>query len=42
MDSQVKNYIQMIEDAKKLTDEDWIFVYDSDAGKKRAIFLGEY
>jgi hypothetical protein len=32
----------MIEDAKKLTDEDWIFVYDSDAGKKRAIFLGEY
>jgi 3'-5' exoribonuclease len=42
MDSQVKNYIQMIEDAKKITDEDWIFVYDSDAGKKRAIFLGEY
>ncbi|HIH28689.1 MAG TPA: HD domain-containing protein [Thermoplasmata archaeon] len=42
MDSQVKNYIQMIEDAKKLTDEDWTFVYDSDAGKKRAIFLGEY
>jgi len=42
MDSQVKNYLQMIEDAKKLTDEDWTFVYDSDAGKKRAIFLGEY
>jgi len=42
MDSQVKNYLQMIQDAKKLTDEDWTFIYDSDAGKKRAIFLGEY
>jgi len=42
MDSQVKNYLQMIQDAKKLTDEDWTFVYDSDVGKKRAIFLGEY
>ena len=42
MDSQVKNYLQMIQDAKKLTDEDWTFVYDADAGKKRAIFLGEY
>jgi len=42
MDSQVKNYLQMIEDAKKLTDEDWTMVYDSDAGKKRAIFLGDY
>jgi 3'-5' exoribonuclease len=42
MDSQVKNYLQMIEDAKKLTDEEWTMVYDSDAGKKRAIFLGDY
>ncbi len=42
MDSQVKNYLQMIADAKKLTDEEWTFVYDSDVGKKRAIFLGEY
>jgi 3'-5' exoribonuclease len=42
MDSQVKNYLQMIQDAKKTTDEDWMFIYDSDAGKKRAIFLGEY
>jgi 3'-5' exoribonuclease len=42
MDSQVKNYLQMIEDAKKLTDEDWTFIYDADAGKRRAIFLGEY
>ncbi len=42
MDSQVKNYMQMIEDAKKLTDEDWTFIYDADVGKRRAIFLGEY
>ncbi len=42
MDSQVKNYLQMIQDAKRQTDEDWTFVYDADVGKKRAIFLGEY
>lgn len=42
MDSQVKNFLQMIQDAKKQTDEEWTFIYDSDAGKKRAIFLGEY
>jgi 3'-5' exoribonuclease len=42
MDSQVKNYMQMIEDAKKLTDEDWTFIYDADVGKRRAIFLGDY
>jgi 3'-5' exoribonuclease len=42
MDSQVKNYLQMIEDAKKVTDEDWTFIYDPDAGKRRAIFLGKY
>jgi len=42
MDSQVKNYLQMVQDAKKLTEEDWAFIYDPDAGKKRAIFLGEY
>ncbi|KYK23738.1 hypothetical protein AYK25_06475 [Thermoplasmatales archaeon SM1-50] len=42
MDSQVKNYLQMIQDAKRQTDEDWTFVYDADVGKKRAIFLGEH
>lgn len=42
MDSQVKNYLQMREDAKRQTDEEWTFVYDADAGKKRAIYLGEY
>jgi 3'-5' exoribonuclease len=42
MDSQVKNFMQMVEDAKKLTDEDWTLIYDGDIGKRRAIFLGEY
>jgi 3'-5' exoribonuclease len=42
MDSQVKNYLQMRDDAKRQTDEEWTFVYDADAGKKRAIYLGEY
>ncbi|HUS99226.1 MAG TPA: HD domain-containing protein [Candidatus Thermoplasmatota archaeon] len=42
MDSRVKNYLQMIEDAKKQTDEEWTFIYDADVGKRRAIFLGQY
>jgi len=40
MDSQIKNYIQRVEDAKKSTDDEWAFIYDSDLGKKRSIFLG--
>jgi len=42
MDSQVKNYIQRLEDAKKTTDDDWAYVYDSDFGKKRPMYLGDY
>jgi 3'-5' exoribonuclease len=42
MDSQVKNYIQNIEDAKKMSDGQWAYVYDSDIGRRRAIYLGEY
>jgi len=42
MDSQVKNYLQMIQDAKKFTDEEWTLIYDADIGKRRAIFLGDY
>lgn len=42
MDSQVKNYMQQVKDAKKLTDDEWTYIYDADVGKKRAIFLGEY
>ena len=40
MDSQVKNYIQGVEETKKNTDEEWAFVWDSNIGKKRAMYLG--
>jgi 3'-5' exoribonuclease len=42
MDSQVKNYIQRLEDAKKLTDEEWAFLWDPDLGRKRIIYLGAH
>lgn len=42
MDSQVKNYLQLVEDARKSTDEDWVFIFDADIGRKRPVFLGEY
>jgi 3'-5' exoribonuclease len=41
MDSQVKNFIQNIEDIKKISDEDWSFVYDSDLGRKRIMYSGD-
>lgn len=41
MDSQVKNYIQNIEAGQKMTDEDWTYIWDSDLGKKRAMYLGD-
>jgi len=41
MDSQVKNYIQSVEEIKKNTDEDWAFVWDSNIGKKRIRYLGD-
>ena len=40
MDSQVKNYIQGVEETKKNTDEDWAFVWDSNIGRKRVRYLG--
>lgn len=39
MDSHVKNFIQKIEDAKKTTDEKWVFLFDSDEGRKRTYYL---
>ncbi|UCH71757.1 MAG: HD domain-containing protein [Thermoplasmatales archaeon] len=42
MDSQVKNYIQNVEEGKKNTDEEWAFIWDSDVGKKRPVYLGAY
>ena len=41
MDSQVKNYMQNIEEIKRNTEEDWAFVWDSDLGKKRVVYLGD-
>ncbi len=41
MDSHVKNFIQKVQDAKKSTDEKWVFLFDSDEGRKRSFFLGD-
>ena len=41
MDSQVKNFIQTIEDGRKTSDDDWAFIWDSDRGQKRPMYLGE-
>lgn len=41
MDSQIKNFIQNIEDNKNNTDENWAFIWDSDLGKKRLMYLGD-
>ena len=41
IDSQIKNYMQRMEDAKKLTDDEWAFIFDSDMGRNRLIYLGK-
>lgn len=41
MDSQVKNFIQNIEEGRKTSEDDWAFIWDSDVGMKRAMYLGE-
>ncbi|HID26108.1 MAG TPA: HD domain-containing protein [Thermoplasmata archaeon] len=41
MDSQVKNYMQLREEGRKLTDEDWAFMWDADLGRKRIMHLGD-
>ena len=40
MDSQVKNFIQHIEDGRKSTEDDWVFIWDSNAGMKRPMYVG--
>ena len=40
--TQVKNYIQNLENAKKMSEDDWAFIYDSDLGRRRPIYLGKY
>lgn len=42
MDSQVKNYIQNVEGGRKMTDEDWAFLWDPDLGRKRIMYLGDH
>ncbi|HDM66942.1 MAG TPA: HD domain-containing protein [Thermoplasmatales archaeon] len=39
MDSQVKNYLQTIEENRQISDEEWVFVWDGDIGKKKAMYL---
>lgn len=41
MDSQVKNFIQNIEEGRKTSEDDWTFIWDSDIGMKRAMYLRE-
>lgn len=41
MDSQVKNFIQNIQEGRKISDDDWAFIWDSDVGMKRSMYLGK-
>jgi hypothetical protein len=41
MDSQVKNFIQTIEEGRRTSDDDWGFIWDSDLGQKRPMYLRE-
>jgi len=41
MDSQVKNFIQNIEEGRKASEDDWVFIWDSDAGMKRPMYISE-
>ena len=40
MDSQVKNFIQTIEEGRKTSEDEWAFIWDSDVGQKRPMYLG--
>ena len=39
MDSQVKNFIQHMDDQRQNTDESWAYVWDGDLGMKKPLFL---
>ncbi|MDH7507020.1 MAG: HD domain-containing protein [Candidatus Thermoplasmatota archaeon] len=41
MDSQVKNFIQNIQEGRRISEDDWSFIWDSDLGQKRLMYLGE-
>jgi 3'-5' exoribonuclease len=42
MDSQVKNYMQNVEEGKKTSEDEWGFIWDGDLGRKRLMYLGDY
>jgi 3'-5' exoribonuclease len=42
MDSQVKNYLQQVENSKKATGDKWSSIYDSDLKQKRIVYLGDH
>jgi 3'-5' exoribonuclease len=41
MDSQVKNFIQNIEEGRKNSEDDWVYIWDSDVGQRRPFYIGE-
>jgi 3'-5' exoribonuclease len=41
MDSQVKNFIQNIEEGRKISNDNWAYIWDSDLGMKRPMYLGD-
>lgn len=41
MDSQVKNFIQNINDGRKNSDDNWSYIWDSDYGQKRTMYMGQ-
>jgi 3'-5' exoribonuclease len=41
MDSQVKNFIQHIEEGRKTSEDEWAYIWDSDVGQKRPMYLGK-
>ncbi len=40
MDSQVKNFIQNIQEGRKKSEDEWSYIWDSDIGTKRPMYLG--
>jgi len=41
MDSQVKNFIQKIEEGRKTSEDEWTYIWDSDVNMKRPFYLGK-
>ena len=39
MDSQVKNYLQNLEDKQRSSEDEWAFVFDPESGRRKAMYL---